>query len=265
MRQWHNLMREVLAYGETRSDRTGVGTKSLFGLYAQFDNTLRSFPAVTTKKLAVKQCFGEMASFIQGHTNLEQFHANGCTIWDANAGAKYWTPSKPGDLGRIYGAVWRQMGGIDQLAELVDGLKKSPTSRRHLVTAWSPGEPACLPPCHTHFQCYVSEGKYLDLQVYMRSVDLFLGLPFDIAGYALLQRLIAKEVNLESRRLLFSFGDAHIYLNHLEAVQTVLARMPYAPPKLVLADDASLFTFTPEQARLLDYQHHAAVKAPMAV
>ena len=274
MKAWHDIMRRVLEEGEVRSDRTGVGTISLFGLSAEFENTPTSFPAVTTKKLAVKQCFGEMAAFIRGYDNLADFHALDCTIWDANAHAEYWEPRTEGDLGRIYGVQWRSwitegngLGSVDQLAKLVHTLKFNPTSRRHLVTAWNPGElgDMCLPPCHTHFQCYVSEGKYLDLQVYMRSVDLFLGLPFDVAGYALLQRLIASETNLVSRRLVFSLGDAHIYKNHVDQVKLVLSREPLPAPELYMPSDIGLFDFMPGFVELGSYQHYGAVAAEMAV
>lgn len=274
MKAWQDLLRKVWTEGEVRTDRTGVGTRSIFGLSAKFVNTPDSFPAVTTKQLAVRQCFGEMASFLQGADNLDQFHANGCAVWDGNANSSYWKPREPGDVGRIYGVQWvdwrsYHFGGhksTNQLQMLVEGLKKDPTSRRHIVTAWNPGEldQMCLPPCHIFFQCYVSNGE-LDLQVYMRSVDLVLGLPFDIAGYALLQHLIAREVNLEPRRLLFQFGDAHVYLNHSEAVETILGRGTYPPPRLELDSNAGLFDFHPTQARLANYAPWPAVKAELNV
>ena len=266
MYAWHSILKTVLLYGSRRADRTGVGTLSCFGLSAEFENTEKSFPAVTTKKLAFKQMAAELACFIQGSDNLEDFHKMGCTIWDGNGNSDYWKPRArfEGDLGRIYGAQWRNFGGADQLTDLVKGLKKDPYSRRHLVTAWNPGEldKMCLPPCHCFFQCYV-DGKYLDLQVYMRSVDLVLGLPFDIASYALLQHLIAAETGYVSRRLLFSFGDAHIYRNHIKAAETILTRQPKLPPELVLS--GKLFTFRPEEASLKHYDPWPAVKAELNV
>lgn len=271
MKEWHDLLRTVLLNGENRPDRTGIGTKSLFGLNLELSNTSNSFPAVTTKKLAVRQCFGELAAFLEGAENLEVFHKHGCTIWDGNANAKYWQPRTEGDVGRIYGAQWREWRSedtiVDQLADLISSLQKDPYSRRHLVTAFNPGELhlSCLPPCHVMFQCYVSNRLHLDLQVTMRSVDLFLGLPFDIASYALLQRLIAKEIGLQSRRLVFTFGDAHIYNNHLDAVGLALSRKPLKPPHLYLEPGSSIFKFKPAEARLINYVHYDAIKADLNV
>lgn len=274
MRAWQRLLETVSDLGELRGDRTGVGTQSIFGLSAEFVNTPESFPAVTTKRLAVKQCFAEMALFIQGKHTLADFHALGCTIWDGNGTSPNWQPYVDGDLGRIYGVQWRDWrhgipGGqvaIDQLYQFVERLKRDPNSRRHIMTTWNPGELAhmCLPPCHIMLQAYVS-GEHLDFLVYMRSVDLVLGLPFDVAGYALLQHLVAKEVNLEPRRLLFNFGDAHIYRNHSEAVATILVRTPKAPPRLILAPEARLFDFHPDMATLEGYDPHEAVKAELNV
>lgn len=274
MKAWQRLLETVSDLGEIRQDRTKVGTQSIFGLSAEFVNTPESFPAVTTKRLAVRQCFAEMALFIQGKHTLTDFHALGCTIWDGNGTSDYWHPKTPGDLGRIYGVQWRDWrtgitGGqvaTDQLYQFVKRLKKDPNSRRHIMTTWNPGEldNMALPPCHIMLQAYVS-GEHLDFLVYMRSVDLVLGLPFDTAGYALLQHLVAKEVNLKPRRLLFNFGDAHIYRNHSEAVATILARAPKAPPRLILAPEARLFDFHPDMATLEEYAPHEAVKAELNV
>ena len=271
MVEWHELLMHVWDNGIERKDRTGVGTRSMFGLVLEVANTKDSFPAVTSKQLAVKQCFGEMAAFIQGYSDLDDFHKFGCTVWDGNATADYWKPVTPGDLGRIYGVNWREWTNCygevtDQLKVLVESLIYSPESRRHIVTAWNPGELQymCLPPCHTHFQCYV-ENRNLDMQVYMRSVDLVLGLPFDIAGYALLQQLIAKETALDSRRLRFIFGDAHIYLNHSDALSTILSNKIKMAPLLVLAPETELFTFHPDQARLVGYAHSGKVEAKLNV
>lgn len=285
MRAWLSLLQEVRAHGVKRPDRTGVGTLALFGLSATFDNTC-TFPAVTAKHLAFGQVKSELACFLRGHDNLAQFHALGCKIWDGNGSAPYWEPRSKGDLGRIYGVQWRDWvsaeplpGGrglgtvthTDQLKELVDGLRKDPYGRRHLVTAWNPGElgQMCLPPCHVMFQCFVApqedRPRVMHMRVDMRSVDLFLGLPFDVASYALLQRLICKELSLLSGRLVFQLGDAHVYLNHLEQVEQVLGREPLPPPTLELAETASLFSFHPDSAQLVGYSHYGAVPAPLNI
>ena len=274
MRQWLQIMEKALTFGELRTDRTGVGTFALFGEQLVFD-LKHGFPAVTTKQLAFKQVAAELSCFVRGKQNLADFHEVGCSIWDANAGAAYWKPSKPGDVGRIYGVQWRDWksyleGGYkrtDQLKTLLQDLQQNPYSRRHLVTAWNPGEldQMCLPPCHVMFQAYVSNDKHLDLRVDMRSVDLFLGLPFDAASYALLQHLIAKDVGLTPRKLVFQLGDAHVYLNHQDAVRTVLDREPLTLPYLQLIPEASTLDFLPGQACLGDYRHLGKVSAEMAV
>ena len=270
MKTWLDLLQDVKINGEDRPNRTGIDTRAVFGRQVLFKNTEDECPIVTTKKFFERQCFGEMAAFIQGYSTIKDFHKMGCTIWDANANSPYWLPHTKfeGDMGRLYGVQWRAWGnGLDQLTRLVNTLKTSPYDRRMVVTAWDPEEldQMCLPPCHIMFQCFVSNDKQLDLQVYMRSVDLFLGLPFDIAGYALLQRLIAKEAGLKSRELIFSLGDAHIYHNHFEAVETVLSRSPMAPPKLVIDKEATLFNFYPSDAKLVDYLYYPPIKAEMAV
>ncbi len=274
MRQWLELLNSVMVTGERRSDRTGIGTLSVFGRSLTFNNwDGDAFPAVTTKKLIFEQVAAELACFIRGFDTLDQFHSMGCKIWDANAEAR------GGQLGPIYGAQWRRWkrfiyegGGeytlseeVDQLAQLVRGLQFSPHSRRHVVSAWNVGEldDMCLPPCHTFFQAYVGENG-LSLSVYMRSVDLFLGLPFDVASYALLQRLIAREVGLRSHNLTFFLGDAHIYTNHFEQVKTVLSRKPQEPkPKLWLRDGVGLFDFKPDDVKLEGYSPWPAVPAPL--
>lgn len=264
MKQWHDILHQVLQSGEQRADRTGVGTKSVFGASIVFDLG-QGFPAVTTKKLAFKQMAAELSCFVRGYRTLDDFHKMGCTIWDANGTADYWKPEVPGDLGRIYGAVWRNMNGIDQLAELITNIKKDPWSRRLMVTAWSPGEPAALPPCHTHFQCSVREGNRLDLCVYMRSVDLFLGLPFDIASYALLTHLLAKDASLFPGKLTMFLADAHIYANHMDQVATVLSRAPLPLARLLIAKQATTLELEPSQVWLENYNCHSPVKAEMAV
>lgn len=280
MRAWQDLMHRVIAIGSERNDRTGVGTLALFAEKVSFNNTERAFPAVTTKKLAFKQVASELACFLQGYTNLDQFHDMGCTIWDANGTADYWKDKAlyKGDLGRIYGAQWVDWHSVradttgisvkstNQIKNLVEGIKKEPHGRRHIVTSLNPGEldEMCLPPCHTFFQCIVHE-NFLDMIVYMRSVDLFLGMPFDVASYAILQRLIAKEVGLHSSKLTFFLGDAHIYKNHYDQVRTVLGHVPEIPPTLELDESATLFNFHPNQARLVNYKNYGVVSAPMAV
>ena len=278
MRQWHALMRKVLERGSLREGKKGVGSWALFAEMIKVPNG-GVFPAVTTKRLAFKQVTAEMACFIRGDHSLEAFHAAGCTVWDGNGLDPCWIesdgPAFGGDLGRIYGVQWRDWrsgtpGGYvrqtDQLAQLIDNIKANPTSRRHVVTAWNPGEldRMCLPPCPILFQVFCC-GDQLDMAVYQRSCDIFLGLPFDLAGYGLLQRLIARKVGLRARELTFFLGDAHIYLNHFEQVQTVLARKPMARPQLFLDPAAELFDFSPAQAMLVDYASHPAVAAPLNV
>ena len=260
MKQWHELLQRVMLEGEERKDRTGVGTRSLFGMGASFYNTT-AFPAVTTKRLGFDQVKAELAAFVHGAQTLAEFHRWGCTLWNKNAAAQ-----KRTYLGPMYGAQWREWAHIDQLAELVENVKKDPWSRRHLVSAWNVEEleSMLLPPCHHSFQVSVrDQGRFLDMIVNMRSVDLFLGLPFDVASYALLQRLIAKDTNLMSGNLTFFMGDAHIYSNHFDAVKTVLAREPLPAPVLHLWSEASALTFEPQHARLDMYQAHEAVKAEL--
>lgn len=282
MEQWRRILEKVSRHGEHRNDRTGVGTLALFGEQLVFDNRT-TFPAVTLKRLGFEQVKAELACFLRGYDNLEDFHKMGCTIWDGNSGSDYWKPFArfDGDIGRIYGVQWRNWQSIkhntlhddmqvlhtDQLRNLVDGMQREPHGRRHMVTAWNPGELSamCLPPCHLFFQAFVNKYNQVDLVVYMRSVDLFLGLPFDVASYALLQRLLAKELGLDSGMLTFFLGDAHIYLNHREQVAEALQRSEKEPPTLALAVEASLFEFHPSQALLQGYEPHAFIKAPLNV
>jgi len=274
MRQWHTILQKVLRHGTYRKDRTGVGTMAVFAESLKFQNT-STFPAVTTKHLAFKQAAGEMACFIRGNHSLDAFHAFGCGVWDGNGNDPKWTnsegPQFEGDLGRIYGVQWRDWKrpgkeSVDQLHELISGLQTNPCGRRHLVTAWNPGEldQMCLPPCPVMWQVYRSEQR-IDLCVYQRSCDLFLGLPFDIAGYALLQRLIAKELGCRSGELTFFIGDAHIYMNHVDAVKCVLKRDPNKGPMLLIDPAASLFDFHPSQVKMVDYNPHPPVPALLNV
>lgn len=284
MRQWLDLLRKVRNHGVLRQDRTGVGTVACFAETIKVANTVAEFPAVTTKFLAFKACAAEMACFIHGERDLKRFHELGCKVWDGNGNDPKWKPkaSFDGDLGRIYGVQWRQWLGIDleassmesgakakvvdQLKNLLEGLINDPYGRRHIVTAWNPAElgDMCLPPCPIMFQLF-RYGTKLDMVVYQRSCDLFLGLPFDLAGYAILQRLIAKQLGLQSNELTFFIGDAHIYLNHFTQVDTVLAREPKRPPVLELNDPVDLWDFHPSQVRLLDYDPHPVVTAPLNV
>lgn len=274
MREWQELLDSVLTFGDQRPDRTGIGTLSLFGKTIEFDLT-DGFPIVTTKKLYIQQGLAELAAFLKGATTKEAFNAEGCTYWDKNIDA--W--SKTGYAGRIYGAQWRNWKSIvgawpasihevDQIDELIKGINLNPYGRRHMVTAWNPGEleDMCLPPCHCFFQCYVDSTKqYLDMIVYMRSVDLFLGLPFDIVIYAVLQYLIARDTKLKPRMLKFLLGDSHIYLNHIEQVKTVLSRIPYDLPTLKLAPEASVNNFGRRMVLLEGYECHDYIEAALNV
>lgn len=283
MRQWHTLLQKIMKHGIHRKDRTGVGTLSLFAESMKFPNSL-AFPAVTTKQLAFKQAMGEMACFIRGNHSLEAFHSFGCNVWDGNGTDPKWVEKGAkfkGDLGRIYGQQWRRWmsdGGTwpggeqkqpretDQLRDLITGIRDNPFGRRHIVTAWNPGEldQMCLPPCPLLFQIYVTD-KRLDMCVYQRSCDSFLGLPFDIAGYAMLQRLIAREVGSASGDLTFFLGDVHIYMNHMEAVETVLKRIPTRAPTLIFDPEISLFDFQPRHVRMQNYLPHPPVRALLNV
>jgi thymidylate synthase len=284
MKVWHDILNKVLTTGEPRQDRTGTGTLAIFGEMLEFDNE-DTFPAVTTKKLAFKPMAGELAGFLIGADSLKQFHDFGCRIWDANGTADYWINNpnnkNPGDyLGRIYGVQWKDwksvrvdkegvltINSLDQISALIAAVKKEPHGRRHVVTTINPGEfdQGVLPPCHIGFQVFVRNCTHLDLNVQMRSVDLFLGLPFDVASFALLQRLIAKEVGLRSGKLKFMLGDAHIYKNHIEQVKIVLSRIPLNAPKIEIEETASVFGFHPDQLRLIDYENYGVVQAPMSV
>lgn len=289
-REYLNALKTILEKGEDRPDRTGVGTRSIFGLQMRFDLT-EGFPAITTKKLAWKACVSELLWFIEGSNDelrlREILHGERYTekrtIWSDNAEAPYWTSKKlqrhPGDLGRVYGVQWRKwrkplvrinkvvLQNHDQLIELVNGIKDDPYSRRHIMTAWNPGELdlMALPPCHILSQFYVNNGK-LSCQMYQRSADMFLGMPFNIASYALLTHLIAQACNLEVGDLIITVGDAHIYSNHVEQVEEQLSRKPLPLAKLKLNPDVTaVWDFEMTDIELVGYQSHEAIKAPMAV
>ena len=277
MIQWLTLLRQALKNGERRDDRTGVGTLSVFNTQCKFD-LREGFPAVTTKQLFFRSVTAELAAFLAGAETLGAFHKFGCKLWDANALA--WKGARfEGDVGRIYGVNWKKWRSVsplpngvnlmretDQIAQLIENLRGNPFSRRHLVITYNPGEldQVCLPACHYAFQCNVSADKqFLDLHFIMRSVDLFLGLPFDIASYALLLHLICEDIDMAPRWLSASLGDSHIYLNHEHQVNEVLQREPLSLPQLALSGPISALTFQPDQATLVNYRSHAAVQAVM--
>lgn len=282
MKQYHYLLNDILENGEQRNDRTGVGTISVFGRSLRFD--LRTgFPAITTKKLAWKSVVGELLWFIEGSKDerrlAEITHGSKdgtVTIWTPNSLAGYWKKKAKfiGDVGRIYGVQWRRWrkpfneGYVDQLQNLIDGLKSDPHSRRHVITAWNPGELSemALPPCHILSQFYVSNKNELSCHMYQRSVDTFLGLPFNIASYALFTHMIAQVTNLNVGELVISMGDAHIYNDHLEQVKEQLTRYPYNSPELVLNPQVTDITkFTMNDIKLENYQCHPQIVAKMAV
>ena len=286
-----NALQQILDQGEAREDRTGIGTKGLFGLQLRFDLT-KGFPALTTKKLAWKSVVSELLWFIEGSGDEfrlreilhgERYSPNR-TIWTDNATADYWTKKRhqrhPGDLGRIYGVQWRRwrqpiirinkvvLQNLDQLTNLVDGIKADPFSRRHIITAWNPGELdlMALPPCHMMAQFYVSKDKELSCQMYQRSADMFLGVPFNIASYALFTHMLAQVCGLGVKDLIITLGDAHIYSNHLEQVKEQLSRTPLALPNLKLNSSIRDITkFTMKDIGLVNYESHESIKAPMAV
>lgn len=284
-----DALKNILENGEDRPDRTGVGTRSIFGLQMRF-NLENGFPAITTKKLAWKAVVSELLWFIEGSGDeyrlREILHGDRYsqkrTIWTDNAEADYWVKRKlqrhPGDLGRVYGVQWRRwrkplirinkvvLQNHDQLLELIDGIKSDPYSRRHIISAWNPGELdiMALPPCHMMAQFYVNNGK-LSCQMYQRSADMFLGVPFNIASYALFTHMIAQVCNLEVSELIITLGDAHIYNNHFEQVKEQLKRDPKPLATLELNSEISVITeFDMEDIELVGYESHEAIKAPMA-
>jgi thymidylate synthase len=264
MRQYLDFMRHVRDHGQPKDDRTGTGTLSVFGYQMRFD-LAAGFPLLTTKRVHTRSVIHELLWFLAGDTNVRYLHEHGVTIWDEWAG-----PS--GDLGPIYGYQWRSWPApdgrrIDQLAEVVAQIRKNPDSRRLIVSAWNVGDiPRMkLPPCHAFFQFYVAGGK-LSCQLYQRSADVFLGVPFNIASYALLTHLVAQQTGLEPGDFVWTGGDCHLYLNHLEQVEVQLARTPRPLPKLVLKrKPPSLFDYRFDDIEIADYQYDPAIKAPVAV
>ncbi|MCX7168870.1 MAG: thymidylate synthase [Proteobacteria bacterium] len=264
MQQYLDLMRHVLQHGYAKSDRTGTGTLSVFGWQMRFD-LAAGFPLLTTKKLHTKSIIHELLWFLQGDTNIRYLKQRGVSIWDDWADAS-------GDLGPVYGKQWRRWETadgreIDQIAELIDGLRNNPDSRRHLVTAWNPADvpKMKLPPCHALFQFYVGGGK-LSCQLYQRSADIFLGVPFNIASYALLTLMVAQVCGYQPGEFIHTLGDAHLYTNHLEQAHLQLTRTPRSLPQLQLNPEVKeLLAFRFEDFTLTDYDPHPHIPAPVAV
>ena len=262
-RQYLDLLTDIIDNGARRGDRTGTGTLSVFGRQMRFD-LADGFPLLTTKRLHIKSIVVELIWFLRGLTNVQWLQERGCTIWDEWA-------AEDGELGPVYGKQWRSWATpdgrtIDQIAEVVRSIKQNPESRRHIVTAWNPADvdDMALPPCHCLFQFYVADGR-LSCQLYQRSADVFLGVPFNIASYALLTHMIAQVTNLEPGEFVHTLGDAHLYLNHLEQAQRQLTRAPYQFPRLKLSPRDDLFQFETEDIVIEDYKAHTSIRAPIAV
>jgi len=265
MRQYLDLLADILASGAVKADRTGTGVRSVFGRQLRFDLADGAFPLVTTKKLHLRSIIHELLWFLSGSTNIRYLHDNGVTIWDEWA-------DENGDLGPLYGYQWRSWPApdgrhIDQINRVIAQLKADPDSRRHLVSAWNVADldRMKLPPCHFCFQFYVA-GNRLSCLFTMRSVDVFLGLPFNIASYALLTRMVAQQCGLEAAEVIFSGGDVHLYANHLAQARRQLTREPYPPPRLLIRrTPASIFDYRYDDFEVVDYQVHPPIKAPIAV
>ncbi len=280
MQQYLDLLKTVLETGQKKDDRTGTGTLSLFGYQMRFDLN-KGYPLLTTKKLHTRSIFHELLWFLHGDTTLGYLHDNKVTIWDEWATAEQCARfgRKEGDLGPVYGHQWRNYAatlkpdgtyaqdGVDQIMQLVEGIKKNPNSRRHIVTGWNPKEAdqVALPPCHTLFQFYVAGGK-LSCQLYQRSADIFLGVPFNIASYALLTHMIAQVCGLQVGDFVHTLGDAHLYLNHLDQAKEQLSRSPRPLPQLTLNPVVKdLFAFRFEDIEVTGYDPYPSIKAPIAV
>ncbi len=274
MKQYHDLINHILENGTVKQDRTGTGTKSVFGYQMRFDLS-EGFPMVTTKKLHLKSIVYELLWFLKGDTNIKYLQENGVRIWNEWA-------DENGDLGPVYGYQWRNWNGdeIDQISEIIETLKNNPDSRRMLVSAWNPSVlpdtsksfsenvangKAALPPCHAFFQFYVADGK-LSCQLYQRSADVFLGVPFNIASYALFTMMMAQACGLEAGDFIHTFGDAHIYSNHKEQIELQLSRTPKTLPKMILNSEVTnIFDFTFDDFTLKDYEHHPHIKGAVAI
>lgn len=264
MQQYHDLLQHILDKGTDKTDRTGTGTRSVFGYQMRF-NLADGFPLVTTKKVHLRSIIHELLWFLKGETNIAYLKENGVSIWDEWADAQ-------GELGPVYGKQWRRWEGkngqtVDQITSLVQEIKKNPDSRRLIVSAWNVAElpQMALMPCHSLFQFYVADGR-LSCQLYQRSADVFLGVPFNIASYALLTHMIAQVCQLKPGDFVHTFGDVHIYSNHFEQVKLQLSRQPFPLPTLQLnAAVTDLFSFRFEDIEFLNYQCHPAIKAPVAI
>ena len=264
MQQYLDLMRHVRDFGVTKEDRTGTGTRSVFGYQMRFDLS-QGFPLLTTKKLHLRSIIHELLWFLQGDTNIRYLKENGVSIWDEWA-------DEEGNLGPVYGYQWRSWpapggGHVDQISQLVAQIKSNPDSRRLIVSAWNPAQvdDMALPPCHCLFQFYVAEGR-LSCQLYQRSADVFLGVPFNIASYALLTMMMAQVTGLKPGEFVHTFGDAHLYLNHLDQVELQLSREPKTLPGMSINPEVKdIFAFRYEDFELTDYDPHPHIKAPVAV
>ena len=264
MRPYLDLLSDVRRHGLRKDDRTGTGTLSVFGRQLRFDLSA-GFPVVTTKRVHLKSVFAELLWFLRGDSNVRWLHEQGVTIWDE------WADGR-GELGPVYGVQWRSwptpdVSAIDQMADLVAQIRRNPDSRRLIVSAWNVAEipKMALPPCHAFFQFYVADGR-LSCQLYQRSADLFLGVPFNIASYALLTHLVAQQCDLGVGDFVWVGGDCHLYVNHLDQVDTQLAREPYPLPGLALRRrPPTLFDYELDDIEVVDYRHHPAIKAPVAV
>ena len=264
MKHYLDLMRHVREHGVRKGDRTGTGTLSVFGYQMRFD-LREGFPVVTTKSIHMRSVIHELLWFLMGSTNIAYLRDSGVSIWDEWADAS-------GELGPVYGAQWRSWptaGGesVDQIARVVESIRRDPDSRRHVVSAWNVGELGrmALPPCHLLFQFYVAEGR-LSCQLYQRSADVFIGVPFNIASYSLLTMMVARVTGLEPGEFVHTLGDAHLYLNHLEQADTQLGREPFPLPRMEMNPGVgSIFDFTYDDFTLVGYEHHPVIRAPIAV
>ncbi len=264
MQQYLELLNHVIQRGVDKDDRTGTGTVSVFGYQMRFD-LQDGFPLLTTKKLHLKSIIHELLWFLRGETNVSYLHKNGVSIWDEWA-------DENGELGPVYGSQWRSWQGasgksIDQISQLIKDLKENPLSRRHIVSAWNVGEldNMALPPCHAFFQFYVAQNK-LSCQLYQRSADVFLGVPFNIASYALLLQMVAQVTGYQAGEFVHTFGDVHLYNNHVEQAKKQLSRKPYSLPQMKINPEVkSIFEFKYEDFKLQNYQCHEHISAPVAV